>query len=142
MLEILTELNQESHLDFADPIKSKTRGDAYLLVATDRFSKWPTTQICKNTDTRTVIKCLPKFCKDNGTPRTIRADNGSCFKNKEFKGFHTGGKIKRIRCTSNIHTGTGLVERTIRTIESLTRANLEDSLTFRESVQWAFETIR
>ena len=45
--EILTEPNQEIQLDFPGPIKSKTRGDVYILVAVDRFSKWPTAQICK-----------------------------------------------------------------------------------------------
>ena len=39
--ENLSEPNQEIHLDFAGPIKSKTRGDVYILVAVDRFSKWP-----------------------------------------------------------------------------------------------------
>ena len=55
-LEILTDPNQEIQLDFAGPIKSKTRGDVYLLVAVDRFTKWPTAQVCGNTDTRTVLK--------------------------------------------------------------------------------------
>ena len=54
-LEILTEPNQEIQLNFAGPIKSKTRGDVYILVAADRFSKWPTAQICKITDIRTVV---------------------------------------------------------------------------------------
>ena len=70
--EILTEPNQEIQLDFAGPIKSKTRGDVYNLVAIDRFSKWPTAQIYKNTDTRTVLKFLTKYFIDNGTPRSIR----------------------------------------------------------------------
>ena len=58
-LELLTEAGQEIQLDFGGPIKSKSRGDIYILVAIDRFSKWPTAQICKNTDTWTVIKFLP-----------------------------------------------------------------------------------
>ena len=78
-LGILFELNQETQLDFAGPIKSMTRGNVYILVAVDRFSKWPTAQICKNTDTRTVLKFLPKHFSDNGTPRSICTDNGSCF---------------------------------------------------------------
>ena len=62
-LEILTEPNQKVQLDFAGPIKSKTRGEVYISVAIDRFSKWPTAHVCKNTDTRTVIKFLIKiFC--------------------------------------------------------------------------------
>ena len=141
-LEILTEPGQEIQLDFAGPIKSKSRGDVYILVAVDRFSKWPTAKICKSTDSRTVIKFLTKYCTDNGTPKTIRIDNGSCFKSQEFKNYCNSENIKRIRSTPNLHTGTGLVERTIRTIKSLTRANLEDGLTFEEDVTRAIKTIR
>ena len=46
-LEILTGPNQEIQLNFAGPIKSKTRGDVYILVAIDRFSRWPTAKVCK-----------------------------------------------------------------------------------------------
>ena len=141
-LELLTEPGKEIQLDFAGPINSKSRGDIYILVAIDRFSKRPTAQICKNTDFRTVIKFLTKYCTDNGTPKTIRTDNGSCFKSKEFKDYCNGENIKRIRCTPNLHTGNGLIERTMRTIKSLTRAKLEDGLTFEESVARAIKTIR
>ena len=89
-----------------------------------------------------MIKILTKYCTDNGTPKTIRTDNGSCFKSQEFKNYCKGENIKRIRSTPNLHTGTGLVERTIRTIKSLTRASLEDGLTFEESVTRAIKTIR
>ena len=141
-LEILTEPNQEIQLDFAGPIQPKTRGDVYMLVAVDRFSKWPTAQVCKNTDTRTVLKFLTKYFTDNETPQCIRIDNGSCFESSEFKKFCNGENIKHIRCTSNLHTGTGLVKRMIRTIKSLTRANMTDGLKFEDSVQLAIKTIR
>ena len=113
-----------------------------ILVAIDRFSKWPTAHICRSTDTRTVLKFLTRYFTDNGTPRFIRTENGSCFKSNEFKQFCDSQNIKRIRCTPNLHTGTGLVVRLIRTIKSLTRANMADGLTFEESVQLAKKTIR
>ena len=141
-LEILTEPNQEIQLDFAGPIKLKTRGDVYILVAVDRFSKWPTAQVCGNTDIRTVLKFLTKKFTDNGTPQCIRTVNGSCFKSNEFKKFCNDENIKRIRCTPNIQPGTGQVERMIRTIKSLTRANMADGLKFEDSVQLAIKTIR
>ena len=78
-LDILTEPYQETQFDFAGPIKLRIRGDVCISLAIDRFSKWPTAQVCKNTDTRTVIKFLTKNFADNGTPRCIRTDNGSCF---------------------------------------------------------------
>ena len=96
----------------------------------------------KITDTRTVLKFLTKYCSDNGTPRTIRTDNGSVFRVEEIKEFCNGEMNKRIRSTANMHTGTGLVGRTIRTTKSLTRANLQDELPFEESVQLAIKTIR
>ena len=56
-LENLSEPNQEIQLDFPGPIKLKTRGDVYILVAVDQFSKWPTAQICK----KTVHDCFKIF---------------------------------------------------------------------------------
>ena len=138
----MSEPNREIQLDFAGPIKSKSRGDVYFLVAVDHFSKWPTAKICKNTDTRTVLKFLTEYCSDNGTPRSVRTDNDSCFKSNEFEEFCNQEIIKRIRCTTNLHTGTGQVERTIRTIKSLTRVNMADGLTFEEGVKLAIKTIR
>ena len=55
-LDILNEPNKEIQLDFAGPIKTRTPVDVYTLVAVDRFSKWLMAQICKNTDSRTVVK--------------------------------------------------------------------------------------
>ena len=63
-------------------------------------------------------------------------------KSNDFKELCAGENIKRIRCTPNSHTGTGLVERTIRSIKSLTRASLERGLTFEESVRSAIKTFR
>ena len=120
-------------------IKKTTKN---VLVAIDRFSKWPTAHICRNADTQTVIKFLTKYFADNGTPRCIRTDNGSCFESNVLKNFFNSENIKRIRCTPNLHTGTGLVERTIRTIKLLTRANMTDGLIFDDSVQLAIKTFR
>ena len=141
-MELLSEPNQEIQLDFAGPIKPRTRADLYILVAVDHFSKWPTPHTCEGTDTRTVLNFLAKYCSDNGTPRRVRTDNGSCFKNKDFRKICDGEHIDRIPCTPNLRTGTGLVERTIRTIRSLKGANLQDGYIFEESVQLAIKTTR
>ena len=112
------------------------------LVAVDRFSEWPTPHICKKTVTRIVLKFSTNNCSHNGTPRTILPDYISCFKSREIKECGDGEHIKRTRGTPILQTGTGLVKTTIRTTKSLTRANLEDQLTFEESVQLAIKTIR
>ena len=88
-LKILSEPNKKTQLNFAGPIKSKTLGNVYILVAVDRFSKWPTAQICKNTNSRRVLKLLAKYCSDNGTPRSVRTDNCICFKVTNSRSFVT-----------------------------------------------------
>ena len=124
-------------------IKSKTRRDVYVLVAVDRFSKWPTAQICKNTDSRTVVKFSTKCCSGNDAPTVIRTNNGSCFKSQEFKNYCNGENIQPVQCTPNLHMRTGRVERTIRTIKSLTRANLPpDGLNFEENMNLANKSSR
>ena len=90
-LEIVFEPNQEIQLDFGGP--KNQRLTVYVLVAVDRFSKWPTAQICRNTDTRTVLEFLTKYCSNIGTPRRIRTGNGSCFKSNEFEEFCNCEKI-------------------------------------------------
>ena len=79
-LEILSEPNQETQLDFAGPIKSKTRGDVYIFVAVDRFSKWPTAQICKKNQLTASFKIFNEilFRLRNATEYTYR--QGQFFK--------------------------------------------------------------
>ena len=72
-------------------------------------------------------------------PRTISTDNSSCFKSEELG---DGERLERIRCTPNLHTGTVLKERTTLSIKSLTRADVEDGLTFDEGVHLAIGTLR
>ena len=64
------------------------------------------------------------------------------FKKREVKEFCNCENIKRTRCTQKLQKGTGQVERMIRTIRSLTKANLVDGLTLEESVQLAIKTMR
>ena len=141
-LEILTEPNQEIQLDFAGPINSKSWDTLYILVAVDRFSRWPTAKTCSRTDTKTVLQILKELYTEKGTPKSIRTDNATCFKSDEFKSYCKQEYIHRIRSTPNLRTGTGLVERTIRTIKDLIRANLQDGLSFSHSLMTAIKSIR
>ena len=71
---------ERKQLDYAGPIKSRTRGDVYILVAIDPFTKRPSAHFCKNTNTRTVSMFLTEYCSDNGTSRTIRTTTVVVFK--------------------------------------------------------------
>ena len=55
-LEKLIEPGQEIQIDFTGKLHNqKIHGDVQILVAVDRFSKWPTVKICKIAETKEVI---------------------------------------------------------------------------------------
>ena len=51
-------------------------------------------------------------------------------------------KIIREYGTPNLHTGTGLVERTIQSLKNLIKANLEDTQNLHESLNKALYVLR
>ena len=52
-LKKLTEPGQEIQIDSTGKLHSKRiNGDVQILIAVDRFSKWPTVKICKTAETR------------------------------------------------------------------------------------------
>ena len=79
----LTGPNQELQLDllvrFA--ILDDKGVKIFLLVATDRFSKFPSVLIAKTTGAKKVTKFLESYIRIHGLPQSIRTDHGSGFKN-------------------------------------------------------------
>ena len=58
-LKTLTEPGQEIQIDFTGKLHNKRiNGDVQILIAVDRFSKWPTVKICKVAETKEVISFL------------------------------------------------------------------------------------
>ena len=48
-LKTLTEPGQEIQISFSGKsVNKKLNGDHQILIAIDRFSKWPTAKICKS----------------------------------------------------------------------------------------------
>ena len=73
--------NQELQLDFAGPILDDKCSKIFLLVAVDRFSKFPSVLISKTTGATKVTIFLASYIRIHGIPHSIRTDHGSGFKN-------------------------------------------------------------
>ena len=54
------------------------------------------------------------------------SNRGGAFISKEYKQFGKGRNIEIEYCTPRMHTGNGVVERSIQTLKNLIVANLED----------------
>ena len=124
----LTEPGQEIQIDFSGKLHNrKISGEPYLLIAIDRFSKWPTAKICKSTENKEVIKFLENHFNLHGLPEKIKSDRGGAFISQEYKNFCKGRNIEIEYCPPKIHTGNGTIERAIQTIKNLVITNLEDT---------------
>ena len=51
-------------------------GEPQILIALDRFSKWPTVKICKTSETKEVIGFLSNQFNLYGIPEKIKYDKG------------------------------------------------------------------
>ena len=137
----LSEPNEEIQLDFIGPIKYKHK-TIYVLLAMDRYSKWPTASLCKTTDGRTVKTFMSQYCMVHGNPKVIRTDKGTAFTGKTFRNYCKNKNIKLIYGTPYLHTPTGLVERGVRTIKESMITNLKDNKSMNESIDLALEVMR
>ena len=80
-LKTLTEPGQEIQFDFSGKLNNKKlSGDHQILIAIDRFSKWPTAKICNTSKPKEIKK---NFLKQNfnvyGLPEKIKTDKGGAF---------------------------------------------------------------
>ena len=88
-----------------------------ILIAVDRFSKWPTVKICKTSEWKEVINFLKQNFNLYGIPEKIKSDKGGAFISKDYIEFCKSKNIEIEYCTTRIHTGTGAVECAIQTIK-------------------------
>ncbi len=68
------------HLDFYGPLPS----GEYLLVAIDRYSRYPEVEIVRSTKASTVIPKLDQMFARHGIPSIIKTDNGPPFNSDEY----------------------------------------------------------
>ena len=76
--------NQEIQLDFIGPIRFKHRR-FYILISTDRYSRWPAACICEAPTSKTAKIFLEQYILLNGIPQASRTNKGTAFTGKEFR---------------------------------------------------------
>ena len=134
---------EEIQIEFTGNLNSKQLDSSpFILLAVDKNSRWSVAKICKNTNHNTIITFLQEYINIYGVPKTIKSDNGSAFISKECKSFCNEYNIIRKYSTPNLHTGTGLVERTIQSLKKLIKTNLEETQNLRESLNKALYILR
>ena len=142
-LEKLNEPGQKIQIDFPEKLHNKNKhGEVQILIAIDRFSKWPTVKICKSAETKEVTNFLSSNFNLYGVPEKIKSDKRGAFICKEYREFSKHRNIEIKDCTPGIHTGNGTEKRAIQTLKNLIITNMEDGVSLTESVNRALRVMR
>ena len=138
------EPNECLQLDFWGPINYLNESKKYVLVATDRFSRWPSAMVTTTNTSDKVLKFLDKYITHHGVPRKIHVDQGSCFTSNKFKSFCNEEGIELMYSPVNDHRGTGSVERKIGSLKNfvLTYATEKEQKSLESMVDKALGALR
>ena len=98
-MEQVVEPNEEVQLDFAGSLPDELNKDAYILVAIDEWSKFPTAKFVSNTTADIAIKFMQRYISNNGVRRKLRCDQAQSFRAKKFQLFCNSNKNKTTFCT-------------------------------------------
>ena len=86
-LPLLSGPNEELQLDYAGPLLDSDGNNIYILVAIDRYSKYPSAMITRSTGDKKIIKFLKSYIQQHSVTKSIKIDQYSGFKNKLIQSF-------------------------------------------------------
>jgi transposase InsO family protein len=105
-------------IDIAGPFPQSDRGNRYLLIAIDYFTKWPEVYPIPNQEALTVADALVTniFCRF-GVPRELYSDKGSNFESQLMQEVLQRLVVGKTRTTPLRPQSDGMVERYVKTVE-------------------------
>ena len=107
-------------MDIMGPLPTSERGNKYMLVCGDYFSKWMESFALPNPEAVTVAEILATevICR-YGTPRQIHTDQGRNVESNLFQNLCQLLGIDKTRTTPLRPRSDGMVERFNRTLEGM-----------------------
>ena len=114
--------------DIMGPLPASERGNLYILVVTDVFSKWVEAFAIRNTVATTLARVLVDevICR-YGVPKSIHSDQGANLCGEVVQGICNLLKIDRTRTSAYHPMGNGQVERFNRTVEAMLAKMVKES---------------
>jgi hypothetical protein len=114
-------------IDFVGPLPVTPRGNKYIIVATDYFTKWPEARPVSEATAASAANFIYEdiICR-HGCPQVILSDRGTHFRNQIVDNLLTKFEIKHLYSTPYHPETNGLTERFNRTLcESLAKTSID-----------------
>ena len=107
-------------LDIMGPLPKTTRGNKYVLVIGDYFTKWIEAYFMPNQEAQTVADILTReFIARYGAPMEIHSDQGRNFESAIFQDVCKILGVKKTRTTAFHPQSDGFIERFNRTLQQM-----------------------
>ena len=116
-MEPVVENNEEVQLDFVGPLPDEINRVAYISVAIDKWSKFPTAKVITTTTADIAINFMQRYISNNGVPRRLRCVQAQKFRGKKFQPFCSTNNIKELFAPVDDHRAIGVVESMIQTLK-------------------------
>ena len=107
-------------LDILGPLPRTRKGNVYILVISEYFTKWVECYAMRRIDAKTTAALfVEQFVCRFGLPRQVHTDQGSNFTSKLFHEVCSLLQMDKTRTTGYCPHSDGLVERFNRTLEEM-----------------------
>lgn len=117
-------------IDILGPLPTSGRGNKYILVIADYFTRWVEAYALPEQTAETVAHTIVhEFVCRFGTPLEIHSDQGRNFESALFREVCRLLEITKTRSSPYHPQSNGLVERFNRTLASMIRCQIENNLT-------------
>ena len=117
-------------------VPMSSRGNQYLLVAQDYFSKWPFARALPDQKADTIVQTLrDEIFALVGPPQKLHSDQGRNFESKILGDLCKAFGVKKSRTTPYHPMGDGLVERMNRSLLNLFRSHIDREEDWEEHLQ-------
>ncbi|KAI4291963.1 hypothetical protein PAPHI01_1237 [Pancytospora philotis] len=109
--------NELWEIDIMGYLDETKRGNKYIFVAIDHYSKWIEAAAIKAKDKEAICRLVKSLIIDkHGAPQTILSDNGLEFNNSLLRQLLSDYNIQHVFCSPAHHETTGAVERVNQTL--------------------------
>jgi hypothetical protein len=132
-------------MDFCGPYPRSRRGNLYVLVIIDQFSKYVNLVATAAADAANVLRAVwERIICVHGPPEKLLSDNGSHFVNASIASMCHSFRIFKVQSSPYYPQGDGQVERFMSTLNnslsSLCQADTRDWCEFISGIQYAYNT--
>ncbi|CAH8502093.1 unnamed protein product [Dicrocoelium dendriticum] len=114
----VSEIGELWSVDVMGPFPLTRRGNQYILLMTEHFTRWiEATGIPDQRASTVTHAVMNHLVAAHGIPKAILTDQGPCFESEEFRNCLEKLGIKKLRTTPYHPQTNGLTERNNRTIK-------------------------